>query len=127
MYQTRILDQQELIDKLVVEIAESVFQRHPELLQTFGEKGRSQTMADLHRHFHYLQTAFRLHAPELFVDHVKWLTNVLTSRKVDTSFVLTGLSVMKEKSISKFPSDKGKFYIECLSQALEWMQANRPS
>ncbi|WP_421381232.1 hypothetical protein ACOJQI_19560 [Bacillus salacetis] len=126
MYQTRILDQQELIDELIVQIAETVFRHHPELLETFGEKGRSQTRADLHKHFHYLQTAFRLQAPELFIDHVKWLYNVLSSRKIDTSFVLTGLSVMKE-SVMKLPSDRAEFYFECLSTAIDWMKEQRPS
>jgi hypothetical protein len=126
MYQTRILEQQELIDEMIFEISQGVYRRHPEMIDKFGEKGRRQTMADLHKHFHYLQTAFRLQAPELFVDHVKWLYNVLSSRKIDIQYVITGLSMMKE-SVKKMPSEKELFYRSCLADAIEWMKETRPS
>ncbi|EDL62738.1 hypothetical protein [Bacillus sp. SG-1] len=126
MYQTRVLEQQELIDRLVSEIAQSVFRKHPELLENYGEKGRTQTMSDLHKHFHYLQTAFRLQAPEIFIDHIKWLFNVLISRNVDIHFVLTGLSLMKERT-GELPSEKESFYWNCLSEAIQWLNERRPS
>lgn len=126
MYQTRVLEQQELIDRLVSEIAQSVFRKHPDLLENYGEKGRTQTMSDLHKHFHYLQTAFRLQAPEIFIDHVKWLSNVLSSRNVDIQFVLTGLSLMKERT-RELSSEKESFYRNCLSEAIQWLDERRPS
>ncbi|WP_409251905.1 hypothetical protein V1502_17640 [Bacillus sp. SCS-153A] len=126
MYQSRVLEQQELINKLVSEVAQSVFQKHPELVEKYGEKGRFQTTADLQKHFHYLQTAFRLQAPEIFIDHVKWLSNVLSSRNIDILFVITGLTFMKER-IKEMPAEKETFYRSCLTEAIQWLDERRPS
>ncbi|TYS14690.1 hypothetical protein FZC78_17970 [Rossellomorea vietnamensis] len=126
MYQARILDQHELIDELVSEIAQNVFVKHPEILETFGEKGRSQTFSDLQKHFLHLQTAYKLQAPELFMDHVKWLHNVLVSREIDTRVVLTGLSIMKE-CVKKLSPEKAAFYRECISEAVQWIDEHLPS
>lgn len=126
MYQTRILEQHELIDELVSEIAQNVFLKHPEILEKFGEKGRSQTFADLQKHFLHLQTAYKLGATELFMDHVKWLHNVLLSREIDTRLVLTGLSIMKE-SVKKLPPEKAAFYHQCISEAVQWLDEHHPS
>ncbi|MGM0845799.1 MAG: hypothetical protein ACQEUT_12560 [Bacillota bacterium] len=126
MYHSRILDQQELIDELISEIARKVFLQHPEILEEYGEKGRTQTISDLQKHFLHLQTAFRLEAPELFLDHVKWLQNVLSSRKIEIRFVMTGLTIMKE-NVKKLPPEKAEFYQRCLAEAIQWMKENRPS
>lgn len=122
MYQSRVLDQQEIIDELVSEISRKVFLKHPELLEEYGEKGRSQTITDLQKHFHHLQTAYRLEAPELFVEHIKWLFNVLTSRGIEISFVLTGLSILKESLNGVFSTEKERFYRNCLAEAMNWMR-----
>jgi hypothetical protein len=123
MYPNRVLEHQDIIDGLISEIAFSVFKEHPQLLEIHGEKGRSQAAADLQKHFHYLQTAFRLDAPELFVDHVKWLYNVLSSRQVDMHYVITGLSVMKDR-VGTMPPEKAAFYQDCLSDAINWLNQN---
>ena len=127
MNQARVLDHQEIIDELVFEISRKVFLQYPELLEQYGEKGRSQTVTDLQKHFHYLQTAFRLEAPELFVDHVKWLFNVLKSRGIEINYVYTGLSIMKESLQGKLPPDKEKFYIFCLTETIKWIKEHRPA
>ncbi|MGF2617697.1 hypothetical protein FZC84_11735 [Rossellomorea vietnamensis] len=121
MYQNRILDQQELINELVSEIAHNVFLKHPEIIDKYGENGRRQTISDLQKHFHHLQTAYRLQAPELFTDHVKWLHNVLAARKIDISFVQTGLSFMLE-SVKQLPAEKADFYRKCIGEAIQWMR-----
>ncbi|RIW38913.1 hypothetical protein D3H55_00745 [Bacillus salacetis] len=126
MYQTRILEHQDIIDRLVSEIANSVFEEHPGLVELYGEKGRSQAMADLQKHFHFLQTAFRMQAPEIFTDHVKWLYNVLSSRRIDIRYVITGLSEMK-KRVGQLPPVKESFYCSCISEAIHWLSESCPS
>ncbi|WP_456273426.1 hypothetical protein [Bacillus sp. AK031] len=124
MNQPRVLEQQNVIDELVFEITEKVFLSHPQLEATYGEKGRAQTVTDLQKHFHHLQTAYRLQAPSLYVDHVKWLNNVISSRGVDSGFLQTGLVVMKVALNGRLPAEKERFYRGCLSEAIVWLQKN---
>jgi hypothetical protein len=121
MNQPRVLEQQNVIDELVYEITEKVYLSHPLLEERYGEKGRAQTVNDLQKHFHYLQTAYRLQAHEIFIDHIKWLYNVLTSRGVDIVFVQTGLSIMKDTLDGRLPLEKETFYRSCLEQGISWI------
>jgi hypothetical protein len=127
MNQPHILEQQNVIDELVFEITQKVFLSHPQLEERYGDKGRAQTVTDLQKHFHYLQTAYRLQAPELFIDHVKWLYNVMTSRGIDIVFVQTGLSIMKETLDGRLPLEKETFYRSCLEQGISWIKDQHSS
>lgn len=85
-----------LAAEAVAVVTQQIYARHPELLQRFGEQGRSACREDLQRHLEYLLAA--LHSASLapFRDYVLWLCAVLESRGVPGGHVLESLHLLQQ-------------------------------
>lgn len=66
--------------ELAVRVTDAHFQQHPELLQRFGEIGRTRCLEDAEFHLQYLIQALRFRAPSLFVAYTQWARQLLEKR-----------------------------------------------
>lgn len=85
-----------LVAEAVTAVTQQIYVRYPELLQRFGEQGRTACREDLQRHLEYLLAA--LHSASLapFRDYVLWLSAVLESRGVPGGHVLESLNLLQQ-------------------------------
>jgi MerR family transcriptional regulator, light-induced transcriptional regulator len=76
-------------------VAEAVttefFQRHPDWLARYGERGRQRGLEDAAYHVDFLAGAIETGAVAAFENYARWTTNVLRSRGIAPAFVAENL------------------------------------
>lgn len=76
-------------------VAETVtaefFQRHPDWLVRYGDRGRQRGLEDAAYHVDFLAGAIETGAVAAFENYARWTTNVLRSRGIAPSFVAENL------------------------------------
>ena len=76
-------------------VAEAVtaefFQRHPDWLARYGERGRQRGLEDAAYHVDFLAGAIETGAVVAFENYARWTTNVLRSRGIAPEFVAENL------------------------------------
>ncbi len=72
-------------------VTEEFFQRHPDWLVRYGEKGRQRGLEDAAYHVDFLAGAIETGAVATFENYARWTTNVLRSRGIAPAFVAENL------------------------------------
>lgn len=70
-------------------------------------------------HFESLEFAYSVHDPQIFLNYVVWLQDVLTSRGVSIEIIIVNFEIIQKLLIGKFPEDQVEFYDQCLNKAFE--------
>ncbi len=73
-----------------------LFQRHPDLLARFGERGRTFTREDIGFHVASLAGAIAGWSPTAFEDYVRWSVRVLRARGMQPPLLGEALSLIDE-------------------------------
>jgi methanogenic corrinoid protein MtbC1 len=103
-------------------IAEAVTARHyerfPELLERFGERGRARCLQDAHFHLAYLCEALATSLPSLFADYVAWAKIMLEQRGVTAADLAGNLEVLRETLAAVLPAATSAPAIACVDAGL---------
>ncbi|WP_270182839.1 hypothetical protein [Alkalihalobacillus sp. CinArs1] len=117
------------IDQVVERVVEGIYKDMPELLEKFGERGRSKCIEDNYHHMKHLESARNLDADEFFIDYALWLNNLLTTRGMETKHVIDNFERL-EREISKTTFENKEDYLRILSKGkaeLEELNVDSPS
>lgn len=71
-----------------------IYQRHPALVQRFGDRGVEACREDINHHLDYLDGALATDEPALFTNYAIWLKDVLTSRGVPISHLAESFDLL---------------------------------
>ena len=93
-----------LADQAANEIISQIYQRHPELLQRFGEKGKVTCRQDLLYHIEYLSASLYGGDDSPFRDYVRWLANVLETRGVPVGHLQESLLLLQGFFLKQLPA-----------------------
>jgi hypothetical protein len=84
--------------KTVLAIAEKVTESYYEVdvkaMEKWGEKGRNRTLEDTVFTLQHLSSAVFANDVNLFLDYLKWLVVVLTSRRVDIDVIILHTQIL---------------------------------
>lgn len=96
MTQNAIKAVENIADAAVTTVTRQIYERHPGLLQRFGEAGQASCREDLHYHLGYLQATLHSGNNRIFCDYVQWLANVLESRHVPAGHLSESLQLLQQ-------------------------------
>lgn len=105
-------------DEAIAATVERQYNRHPDLLERFGERGRKACRADIQFHIDYLCAAVDSGRQQPFVDYVGWLAELLEKRGVEARHLAHSLD-----DLAGFY--RGKFADVDLSRILAVLTAGR--
>jgi hypothetical protein len=102
-------------DKTILAIAEKVTERYYALdmkaMEKWGEQGRKRTLEDTVFTLQHLSSAVFANDVEAFLDYLKWLVIILTSRRVDIDVIILHTKILidiLESEKMKAPNGSGK-------------------
>jgi hypothetical protein len=85
-------------DKTILAIAEKVTERYYALdmkaMEKWGEQGRKRTLEDTVFTLQHLSSAVFANDVEAFLDYLKWLVIILTSRRVDMDVIILHTKIL---------------------------------
>ncbi len=97
----------ELIYKHELDIATAAvdlhYLRHPELEARYGAAGRAKCLQDARYHLAYLAEAVLAGSTLLFKDYINWAQQMLASRLVPLSDLVTNINCIKEVLAQRLP------------------------
>src|SRR6476469_3695395 len=85
-------------------IAETHFDRHPELRERYGAAGLAHCTADAAYHLQYLEQALRVRNDDLFADYARWAKIMLESRHIPAADLASNLATVADVAGEKFPA-----------------------
>ena len=99
--------------KTILAIAEKVTERYYAVdikaMEKWGEKGRKRTLEDTIFTLQHLSSAVFANDIDLFLDYLKWLIMVLTSRRVDIDVIMLHTQILIDVlDEAKMKAPKGK-------------------
>jgi methanogenic corrinoid protein MtbC1 len=77
-------------------VTEEFFQRHPDWLVKYGERGRRLGIEDAGYHLEFLASAVESGNTIPFEDYSRWTTSMLGARNIDTHFVVENLQQIEQ-------------------------------
>ena len=89
----KILSTREQVAKAVTE---EFFQRHPDWLARYGERGRRLGVEDAIYHQSYLASAIQAGTAAPFVDYIRWTVAMLGARNIAAHFVVENLEQIRQ-------------------------------
>jgi methanogenic corrinoid protein MtbC1 len=78
-------------ERIAKAVTDEFFQRHPDWLAHFGERGRRHGVEDACFHVDFLAGAVEAGATEPFADYARWTVRVLAARGIEPHFVAENL------------------------------------
>ncbi|MCA0989498.1 hypothetical protein [Guptibacillus algicola] len=120
----------ETIDHIVARVVEGIYQDMPELLEKFGERGRTKCREDNYHHIKHLDSACKLESDEFFIDYALWLNNLLTTRGMQTKHVVDNFERLEKEIQQTNEFEYKEDYLRILSKGkeeLEELNVDSPS
>lgn len=80
-----------LREQVAEAVTEEFFQRHPDWLDRYGERGRRHGVEDARFHMDFLAGAVEAGSTQPFADYARWTVRVLRGRGIEPGFVAENL------------------------------------
>jgi hypothetical protein len=80
----------------------ALYDEFPELVERYGERGRTKTLQDMHYNIEHLIPAVDLDDPQMFAKYAQWLDSVLRSRNVDTVYTRRCLELVAHEARARY-------------------------
>lgn len=112
----------ETIDHIVARVVEGIYQDMPELLEKFGERGRTKCREDNYHHIKHLESARKLESDEFFIDYALWLNNLLTTRGMQTKHVIDNFERLEKEIQQTNEFEYKEDYLRILSKGKEELE-----
>ena len=77
-------------------ITDTMYREKPELLERYGEVGRTRCLEDMHYNLEHIAPAVALNEPVLFERYVIWLRDMLAARNVPVDDVRRSLELTND-------------------------------
>ncbi|MFD2613275.1 hypothetical protein [Paenibacillus gansuensis] len=108
----------------VEKIVKEIYDKYPDLLTRYGERGVERTKEDNMHHFKHLETAYMLRNFEIMTQYAVWLNGILTSRGMSTSLLIDNFNMIRAviPSMETWEKEERAFYLEAVEQAISVLQ-----
>jgi hypothetical protein len=107
-------------DRIVKKLFDRFYQEFPSL-EKFGESGKKRTEEDIYYHFQYLETAYKLNNIQIFTDYSKWLQDILTSRGLDSFYLVLNYKWLIEE-LAETDAEEKDIYTAALKKGIEVLE-----
>ena len=104
------------------EVCDKFYQRYPQLLETFGERGVKATRQDIGYTLDFLRPALEFGQLQPFTDYLAWLAEVLTSRGVAVGMVQDMLEWLAQFFAARAPKELGALAAGALRESMAALQ-----
>lgn len=104
--------------KLAELVTEMLFDRHPELDERYGEKGRQKCHDDTVYHLDYLEQAVRVDSKELFNNYLDWARTMLRERDIPKSDLVDNIIMLREAIKKVLPDAEALVLLEYVNNGL---------
>jgi hypothetical protein len=108
-------------DRIVKKLFDRFYEEFPSL-EKFGESGKKRTEEDIYYHFQYLETAYKLDNKQIFTDYSKWLQDILTSRGLDSFYLVLNYKWLIEE-MAETDTEEKDFYMSALEEGIKVLEA----
>jgi hypothetical protein len=109
-----------LIDRMIDEITEGMYEAYPELLDKYGEQGKRKCREDNGHHFRHLETAYQVNNDQIFVDYAIWLNGILVRHGMQPDHLIDNFErIQKVLPGGGLPEELVAAYVRMLDQGID--------
>lgn len=111
------------------EMVSQQYQRHPELAQRYGERGRIKCLQDANHHLDYLVESLAVAQPPLFADYLAWARVMLSGRNIPVEDLLVNMECLCDtlrQMLKGEKEEKGEvddLAVEYVAQAMDGLRS----
>jgi hypothetical protein len=117
---TKLLrDQSELARAVTARL----YAEHPDLLERFGERGRTKCLQDMNYNVEHLIPAVELEDGPMFATYVSWLDALLRARAVPTRDVKRSLELLADEAVARYQGADGQLIQRILNAGVAVLAA----
>lgn len=98
----------------------------PELLEKYGEHGRSRCLEDMHYNLEHLAPAVALGEVSLFSRYCAWLRDMLAARGVGVGEIARSLKLTDQVVSESFPREEALLVSDALKAGLAALEEEAP-
>lgn len=84
-------------DSVASTVTEAFLARHPDWIARYGDRARTDGMADAGHHIDFLQAAVELHDAAVFIDYALWCRDLLSSRGISAATLIENLEAIHDE------------------------------
>lgn len=103
-------------------VVEDLYDRYPELLERYGERGRQKCFEDNEHHFRYLETSYSLNNVTLFTDYALWLNGILNRHGMDNKHLIENFDAISRAIKGKLDKNTTEAYLYYLQEGKRVLQ-----
>jgi hypothetical protein len=107
-----------IINSIIEEVTDGIYEDYPILLEKYGERGRQKCKEDNEHHIKYLQTAASMEEEKYFIDYAHWLNGILTSRGMKTEHLIDNFNRLIGAFEKTNEDNSARAYIIMLEHAI---------
>ena len=112
-------------DEIATATTTLLYQRQPRLLEKYGDRGRAKCLQDMRYTVEHLTPAVAMDDPQLFVQYVRWLVNMLAPRNIPADDVHDSLVAMRDVLALLEPAHRAAFDA-CMTPAIALFTEDAP-
>ncbi len=121
--------EREVVQKLIAhknELADLVtsghFERHPELVERYGEEGRTKCYEDTISHLDYLEQAVRIDSKELFNNYLNWARTRQQEQDIPKGDLVDNIVVIREEIEKLLPDKEAAILVDIINEGLSYLE-----
>ena len=99
-------------------VTAALYAARPELLERYGENGRSKCLQDMRYNIEHLVPALALQRPAMFAGYITWVDGLLRARSVPTADLRLSLQLLRQEALRVLPVEMEPILTECLRAGL---------
>jgi MerR family transcriptional regulator, light-induced transcriptional regulator len=84
-----------VMDEVAAAVTDEFFERHPDWLERYGERGKKLGIEDARYHMRFLMGSVEAGHPELFEDYTRWTARMLQARGIAPNFLRENLEQIR--------------------------------
>lgn len=108
------------VQEMAHKATDVIYEREPELLERYGEKGKLKCLEDNEHHLKQLITATELGQSKFFTDYALWLSGILVRHGMSTKHLIDNFIILQELlPLDSKESETNRHYLELAIQSLQ--------
>ena len=104
---------------LAQSITDALYRERPQLMERYGEVGRTRCLEDMHYNIEHLAPAVALGEAQLFERYVIWLRDMLAARNVPPDDVLRSLELTATMVEQQLPQAEAREIIDVVNAGIK--------
>lgn len=113
-------------EELARAVTDTLYAERPDLLETWGERGRRHCLQDVRYTLEHLAPALALERPELFTAYTTWLRDMLGARGIPLDDVRRTLELTRAALADYLPTDQAEPAAAAVTEGLAALASGTP-